>query len=192
MLNDPKTTRSCPKPNYKNPQQPTEEEKEKYEEQVKEWVLENVDVDEESGCFNWKGAFAPHSGGARYNNFAAHSFIFRLLRDPDYQGSLLRTCRNKNCVNPDHAYVAVGKRTKQKQETRRIIENGEVVLKEEGRKQVVQGITGEVTEQLEGIVEKAVKKLERDVVEGVVAKLIEVRFDRMVGEEVVKLLRGGK
>ena len=181
MLNDPKTTRSCPK------QLPNQTEDE-YKKEVEKWVLENADVDRESGCFNWKGAFAPHSGGARYNNFAAHSFIFRLLRDPDYQGSLLRTCRNKNCVNPDHAYVAVGKRTKQKQEMKRIIENGEVVLKEEGRKQVVEGITGEVTEQLEVIVEKAVKKLERDVVEGVVAKLIEIRFDEMVARAV----RGGK
>lgn len=154
------------------------------------WVFENAEVGDK-GCWEWRGAFAPHSGGARYNNFAAHSFIFRILKG-EYQGSLLRSCRNKNCVNPDHAYVAVGKRTRQKMELKEIVERGAVVMKEEGRKQVVEGIKDQVTEEVERILKREVARMEKDVVEGVVAKLIEVRFDRMVGEEVVKLLRGGK
>lgn len=190
MLTDPKTTRACPK---KQPNQTDEE----YEREVQAWVLENSTGWESKGeepepnknnCWEWKGAFAPHSGGARYNNFAAHSFIFRLLRDPNYQGNLLRRCRNKNCVNPDHAYPAVGKRTKQKQEMKRIVEQGEIVLKEEGRREVIEGIKGGVMEEVERVVKTEVRKMEREIVEGVVAKLIEVRFDEMVARAV----RGGK
>lgn len=183
MLTDPKTTRACPK-------QTPDQTEEQYKKAVEEWVLENSEVDAsgESGCWEWKGAFAPHSGGARYNNFAAHSFIFRLLRDPNYQGNLLRRCRNKNCVNPDHAYPAVGKRTKQKQEMKRIVEQGEIVLKEEGRREVIEGIKGGVMEEVERVVKTEVRKMEREIVEGVVAKLIEVRFDEMVARAV----RGGK
>lgn len=183
-LKEPKTTRACPK------QQPNQTE-EQYKEEVKAWVLENAEVDSASGCFNWKGAYSPLAGGARYNNFAAHAFVYRGLRG-EYLGNLLRTCKNRRCVNPDHCRPAVGERTKRKQEIKEIVEQGHVVLKEEGRKQVVEGITGEVSVQVERVVEKAVKKLERELVDGVVAKLIEIRFDRMVGEEVVKQMRGGK
>ena len=189
MLTDPKTTRACPK-------QTPDQTEEQYKKAVEEWVQENSDgwqgQDGDVNCWTWKGAFAPHSGGARYNNFAAHSFIFRLLRDPNYQGNLLRRCRNKNCVNPDHAYPAVGKRTKQKQEMKRIVEQGEIVLKEEGRREVIEGIKGGVMEEVERVVKTEVRKMEREIVEGVVAKLIEIRFDRLVGEEVIKQMRGGK
>lgn len=191
-LKEPKTSRPCPKPNYANPQQPTEEEKKEYEGQVREWVLENAEVDSAGGCFNWKGAYSALAGGARYNNFAAHSFIYRLLVAPDYIGNLLRTCKNRRCVNPDHCRPAVGERTKRKQETKRIVEQGEVVLKEDGRREVVAGIKGQVMEEMERVVKSEMKKLEKDVVEGVVAKLIEVKFDEMVGQEVVKQMRGGK
>ena len=186
-ITDPKTTRSCPKADYKDPNNPTQEEAEKYVSEVREWVKENVDVDEESNCWNWKGAFAPHSGGARYNNYAAHSFIYRLLKNPNYQGNLLRRCRNKNCVNPDHAYPAVGRRTKKKLEIERIVRDGGVVLKEEGRREIVAGVKDGVREELQVIVKGEVKRMEREIVEGVVAELIRIRFDEMVA----KAIRGG-
>ncbi len=180
-LKEPKTTRGCPK------QQPNQTE-EQYKEEVKAWVLENSE-EGAGGCWNWKGAYSPLAGGARYNNFAAHAFVYRGLIG-EYLGNLLRVCKNRKCVNPDHCHPAVGERTKRKQEIKEIVERGEVVLKEEGRTQVVEGITGEVSVQVERVVEKAVKKLERELVDGVVAKLIEVRFDELVANGVVKKLRG--
>ncbi len=176
-ITDPKTTRSCPK---QDDNQPDEE----YKAQVLEWVKENVDVDEANDCWLWKGAFAPHSGGARYNNYAAHSFIYRLLKNPNYQGNLLRRCRNKNCVNPDHAYPAVGRRTKKKLEIERIVRDGGVVLKEEGRREIVAGVKDGVREELQVIVKGEVKRMEREIVEGVVAELIRIRFDEMVAKAV--------
>lgn len=179
-ITDPKTTRSCPK-------QDANQTDEEYKVQVLEWVKENVDVDEANDCWNWKGAFAPHSGGARYNNYAAHSFIYRLLKNPNYQGNLLRRCRNKNCVNPDHAYPAVGRRTKKKLEIERIVRDGGVVLKEDGRREIVAGVKDGVREELQVIVKGEVKRMEREIVEGVVAELIRIRFDEMVA----KAIRGG-
>jgi hypothetical protein len=179
-ITDPKTTRSCPK-------QDDNQTDEEYKAQVLEWVKENVDVDEANDCWLWKGAFAPHSGGARYNNYAAHSFIYRLLKNPNYQGNLLRRCRNKNCVNPDHAYPAVGRRTKKKLEIERIVRDGGVVLKEEGRREIVAGVKDGVREELQVIVKGEVKRMEREIVEGVVAELIRIRFDEMVA----KAIRGG-
>ena len=178
-ITDPKTTRSCPK-------QEANQTDEEYKAQVLEWVKENVDVDEESNCWNWKGAFAPHSGGARYNNYAAHSFVFRVLKG-EYEGNLLRRCRNKNCVNPDHAYPAVGRRTKKKLEIERIVRDGGVVLKEDGRREIVAGVKDGVREELQVIVKGEVKRMEREIVEGVVAELIRIRFDEMVA----KAIRGG-
>jgi hypothetical protein len=185
-ITDPKTTRSCPKADYKDPNNPTQEEAEKYVSEVREWVKENVDVDEANDCWLWKGAFAPHSGGARYNNYAAHSFVFRVLKG-EYEGNLLRRCRNKNCVNPDHAYPAVGRRTKKKLEIERIVRDGGVVLKEEGRREIVAGVKDGVREELQVIVKGEVKRMEREIVEGVVAELIRIRFDEMVA----KAIRGG-
>lgn len=183
-FNDPKTTRPCPKPHYKDPNNPTQEEAEKYASEVREWVDENVErKDGENGCWDWKGAFAPHSGGARYNNFAAHAFIYRLLRG-DYDGNLLRVCRNKHCVNPNHASPRVGKRTKKKLEIERIVKEGSVVLKEEGRKEVVEGVKSGVREELRDIVKAEVRKLEKDIVEGVVAELVRIRFDEMVARAI--------
>ena len=197
-FNDPKTTRPCPK-------QQADQTDEAYRAEVLDWVKENTngwEVLEEVGgggkevsttevnktaCWEWEGAFAPHSGGARYNNFAAHSFIYRGLVG-EYEGSLLRVCRNKNCVNPDHAYVAVGARTRRKQEIKKIINDGGLVLKEDGRREVVNGIKEGVTKEIERVVTEEVKRMERDIVEGVVAKLIEIRFDEMVA----KAVRGGK
>jgi len=179
-ITDPKTTRSCPK-------QDDNQTDEAYKAEVLDWVKENVDVDEASDCWLWKGAFAPHSGGARYNNYAAHSFIYRLLKNPNYQGNLLRRCRNKNCVNPDHAYPAVGRRTKKKLEIERIVRDGGVVLKEEGRREIVAGVKDGVREELQVIVKGEVKRMEREIVEGVVAELIRIRFDEMVA----KAIRGG-
>ena len=178
-ITDPKTTRSCPK-------QDDNQTDEEYKAQVLEWVKENVDVDEANDCWLWKGAFAPHSGGARYNNYAAHSFVFRVLKG-EYEGNLLRRCRNKNCVNPDHAYPAVGRRTKKKLEIERIVRDGGVVLKEEGRREIVAGVKDGVREELQVIVMGEVKRMEREIVEGVVAELIRIRFDEMVA----KAIRGG-
>ena len=178
-ITDPKTTRSCPK-------QDDNQTDEAYKAQVLEWVKENVDVDEANDCWLWKGAFAPHSGGARYNNYAAHSFIFRILKG-EYEGNLLRRCRNKNCVNPDHAYPAVGRRTKKKLEIERIVRDGGVILKEEGRREIVAGVKDGVREELQVIVKGEVKRMEREIVEGVVAELIRIRFDEMVA----KAIRGG-
>lgn len=178
-ITDPKTTRSCPK-------QDDNQTDDEYKVQVLEWVKENVDVDEASDCWNWKGAFAPHSGGARYNNYAAHSFVFRVLKG-EYEGNLLRRCRNKNCVNPDHAYPAVGRRTKKKLEIERIVRDGGVVLKEDGRREIVAGVKDGVREELQVIVKGEVKRMEREIVEGVVAELIRIRFDEMVA----KAIRGG-
>jgi hypothetical protein len=178
-ITDPKTTRSCPK-------QDDNQSDEEYKAQVLEWVKENVDVDGGSDCWLWKGAFAPHSGGARYNNYAAHSFIFRILKG-EYEGNLLRRCRNKNCVNPDHAYPAVGRRTKKKLEIERIVRDGGVVLKEDGRREIVAGVKDGVREELQVIVKGEVKRMEREIVEGVVAELIRIRFDEMVA----KAIRGG-
>lgn len=178
-ITDPKTTRSCPK-------QDDNQTDEEYKAQVLEWVKENVDVDEANDCWLWKGAFAPHSGGARYNNYAAHSFVFRILKG-EYEGNLLRRCRNKNCVNPDHAYPAVGRRTKKKLEIERIVRDGGVVLKEEGRREIVAGVKDGVREELQVIVKGEVKRMEREIVEGVVAELIRIRFDEMVA----KAIRGG-
>ena len=182
-ITDPKTTRSCPK-------QDDNQTDEEYKAQVLEWVKENSTGWESDGvvsCWDWKGAFAPHSGGARYNNYAAHSFIYRLLKNPNYQGNLLRRCRNKNCVNPDHAYPAVGRRTKKKLEIERIVRDGGVVLKEEGRREIVAGVKDGVREELQVIVKGEVKRMEREIVEGVVAELIRIRFDEMVA----KAIRGG-
>lgn len=181
-ITDPKTTRSCPK-------QDDNQTDEEYKAQVLEWVKENSTGWESDGvvnCWDWKGAFAPHSGGARYNNYAAHSFVFRILKG-EYEGNLLRRCRNKNCVNPDHAYPAVGRRTKKKLEIERIVRDGGVVLKEEGRREIVAGVKDGVREELQVIVKGEVKRMEREIVEGVVAELIRIRFDEMVA----KAIRGG-
>lgn len=178
-LKEPKTTRACPK------QQPNQTDDE-YKEEIKAWVLENSEQGED-GCWNWKGAYSALAGGARYNNFAAHAFVYRGLRG-EYLGNLLRVCKNRHCVNPDHCRPAVGARTKRKQETKRIVEQGEVVLKEEGRQEIVRGLREQVMGEVERVVKGEMKKLEREIVEGVVAKLIEVRFDEMVA----KAVRGGR
>jgi hypothetical protein len=74
-ITDPKTNRSCPK-------QLDNQTDEEYRKEVTDWVKENSSgwegQDGDVNCWSWKGAFAPHSGGARYNNYAAHSFIFRI------------------------------------------------------------------------------------------------------------------
>ena len=180
-ITDPKTNRSCPK-------QRDNQTDEEYRKEVTDWVKENSSgwegQDGDVNCWSWRGAFAPHSGGARYNNYAAHSFIYRLLKDPNYQGNLLRRCRNKNCVNPNHAYPAVGRRTKKKLEIERIVRDGGVILKEEGRREIVAGVKDGVREELQVIVKSEVKRMEREIVEGVVAELIRIRFDEMVAKAV--------
>ena len=81
-----------------------------------DWVHQNTQPDFDTNCWNWKGAVDKNTNVARYKNGSAATYVFKIInRIPDNNpGRIFRTCHNNLCVNPEHARVAVGPRTKAK------------------------------------------------------------------------------
>jgi|SRR6185312_314427 len=65
-----------------------------------------INLDFQSGCWNWIGRKDKHGYGLFYNgvkDVRAHRFIFETIKGKVPEGLQLdHLCRNRDCVNPEH------------------------------------------------------------------------------------------
>jgi len=76
-------------------------------------IKSNSKINEETGCWEWTGSLYKSGSGSiciKSKTMSAARFSFLTfigeLDHPD--ATVLRDCRNKLCVNPDHLYVGIG------------------------------------------------------------------------------------
>lgn len=162
------------------------------EEQLKifrEWVYENVTFDSATNCWNWKGSFDKNTNVARYRNGSAATYVFKTMnRIPtNNPGRIFRTCRNNLCVNPEHARVAVGPRTKAKVRLEETLGGSSALSKsqfEEVKEMLQKTLVEAAVAEVQKGVAKEVRAVEKAVVEGVVAELVRIRFDEMIAKAI--------
>lgn len=180
-------TKTTPEPNYPTPSGLPETEE--HLNIFTDWVHQNTEPDPVTNCWNWKGAIDKNTNVARYKNGSAATYVFKTInRIPNNNpGRIFRTCRNNLCVNPQHARVAVGPRTKAKVRLEETLGGSSVLSKsqfEEVKDLLSKRLVDMVLEEIQKGVAKEVRAVEKAVVEGVVAELIRIRFDEMVARAV--------
>lgn len=62
----------------------------------------SVEVDRESGCWNWRGRYSEKGYGVFRGRLAFKVAWFARGREKEFGLSLHHACFNKRCVNPDH------------------------------------------------------------------------------------------
>jgi hypothetical protein len=87
---------------------------------------QRLELDEETGCWNWTGAKTPDGYGNLKRggkSIAAHRYAFEKLVGPIPSGAcILHSCDNPACCNPDHLRVG-----SQKENIHDAIERGRFV-----------------------------------------------------------------
>lgn len=87
-------------------------------------ILQRVEVDEETGCWNWTG---PTSGGGRGGGYprmcldgqtvAVHRVIFtHFYGFIPGKKQIDHTCRNRLCVNPEHLEIVTHKENQRRRD----------------------------------------------------------------------------
>lgn len=152
------------------------------------WVKKNTTEDQVTNCWNWMGSFDKNTNVARYKNNSAATYVFKIVnRIPaDNPGRIFRTCRNNLCVNPEHARVAVGPRTRAKVRLEETL--GGALLSKSQFEEVKELLSKNLVELVVGEIQRGVAKeihaVEKLIVEGVVAELVRIRFDEMVAKAI--------
>ena len=74
--------------------------------EIKQYILDNIIVDPKTKCWNWQGTFTYNGypvSYLHYGNSQVRRMAVTNFKGKDLTGKqLLSTCKNKNCVNPDH------------------------------------------------------------------------------------------
>lgn len=80
---------------------------------VAEKFCARIQLDEVTGCWNWKGGIDSKGYGAFYNNgktVLAHRFAYETNKATIPTGLVLdHLCRNTKCVNPEHLEAVTDK-----------------------------------------------------------------------------------
>lgn len=78
-------------------------------------LVENMEVDANTGCWNWTGYILPE-GYAQFNLSVAEGWVRAHRKSYELfygeipaGGHVLHRCNNKRCVNPLHLYVGADK-----------------------------------------------------------------------------------
>jgi hypothetical protein len=76
-----------------------------YKKHIKNKIIENIVIDETTGCWNWLKT-KPDKDGYRYiNGIAAHRLSYEIFKEKIPPGMMIcHNCDNPSCINPDHLY----------------------------------------------------------------------------------------
>lgn len=82
-------------------------------------LVSKLQIDEETGCWNWKGSICGGGYGGSWLNghhCVAHRVVWYYLKGEIPEGlELDHLCRNRKCVNPEHLEPVTPKVNRQRQ-----------------------------------------------------------------------------
>jgi len=94
----------------------------------KKYIQERIEIDEETGCWNWKMSTASHGyGNTKYVGTTlccAHRLSYHVYKGEIGTYHVLHTCDNRKCCNPEHLYLGTDKENTRDRVLRGRIRNG--------------------------------------------------------------------